>query len=70
MDGDVRFPQDLHLLIFDVTIFPSVYKVRDYFNPDQGRSWNDKPRVRVLIPFLFHLSRGIERHEISSKLTK
>jgi hypothetical protein len=42
----------LHLLVLDVIYF-SVCKVRDYFNPDQGRSWNDKPWVQVLIPFLF-----------------
>jgi len=43
----------LHQLVLDVMIYLSVYKVRDYFNPNQGRSWNDKPWVRVLIPFLF-----------------
>jgi hypothetical protein len=43
----------LHLLVLDVMISLSVFKVRDYFNPNQGRSWNDKPWVHVLIPFLF-----------------
>jgi hypothetical protein len=43
----------LNLLVIDVMIYFSIYQVRDYFNPDQVRSWNDKPLAYVLIPFLF-----------------